>query len=64
MTQKPPDFSFFAILYQRHSSLALGIFCFNLGVSPIAFRLRLILEFRNSISPIVEFEVALLKFCL
>ena len=41
-----------------------GDICFSLGISPNAFRLRLILELRNSTRPIVESEVALLKFCL
>ena len=41
-----------------------GDLCFNLGISPNAFRLRLVLELLSSIRPIVESEVALLKFCL
>ena len=41
-----------------------GDICFNLGISPNVFRLRLILELRHSTRTIVESEVVLLKFCL
>ena len=40
-----------------------GDICFSLGISPNAFRLRLILELCNSTRPIVESDIAL-KFCL